>query len=424
LNRSTDRILTTHVGSLVRTPQILRGVKAHVMREPYDDAQFARDVLSGIHEVVRKQAEIGIDIPSDGEYGRQGFRGYINERLGGLVPRDPRPDEVPFGALGFPEREQFPAFYEQYFSHYRYLWMPPEVDISNVPNLPGNHQHYRLTGPITYTGQAAIKHDIETLKTAMADHNFVDAFIPSDVPSGRSGDENIRDFYPSERAYLYAVADALHDEYKAITDSGLLLQIDLASLNPRRRWTLTETGEGLPDEDAGQQAVEQGVEILNHALQGIPEDRVRYHHCWGSMNTPHVTDPPLREIAPTMLKIKAQAYVIEAANPRHAHEWMVWRDIKLPDGKILVPGLISHQTNVVEHPELIAWRIKNFASVVGKENVIAGVDCGFSQYWDSIRVHPSVQWAKLKALVDGAALASAELWGSSARVRDAALVAP
>jgi len=396
-----------------------------VTHEPYDQAQFDRDVQSGIEEVLSKQAEIGIDIPSDGEYARQGFRGYINERLGGLEPRDPRPDEVPFGTLGFPERDEFPGFYEQYFSHYRYLWMPPDVDISNVPNLPGNHQNYRLTGPITYTGQAAIQHDIERLKAAMAGHgsNFVDAFIPSDVPSGRSGDENIREFYPSESAYLYAVADALHEEYRAITDSGLLVQIDLAALNPRRRWTLTETRDGLPDDEVGQRAVDEGVEILNHALRDIPEEQVRYHHCWCSMNTPHTTDPPLREIVPSMLKIKAQAYVVEAANPRHEHEWMVWKDVKLPDGKILIPGLISHQTNVVEHPELIAWRIKNFASVVGKENVIGGVDCGFSQYWDSIRVHPSVQWAKLKALVDGAALASKELWGSSAQVRDTALVA-
>jgi 5-methyltetrahydropteroyltriglutamate--homocysteine methyltransferase len=379
------------------------------MHEPYNDEQFASDVQTGIREVVRQQAEIGIDIPSDGEYGRQGFRGYINERLGGLEPRAPRPDEPAFGALGFPEREEFPGFYEQYFSHYRYLWMPPDVDISDVPNLPGNHQNYRLTGPVTYTGQAAIRRDIDTLKSAMVGHAFVDAFIPSDVPSGRTGDENIRDFYPSESAYLYAVADALHEEYRAIADSGLLLQIDLASLNPRRRWTLTE-GPGANGQ-AGQRAVEEGVEILNHALSGIPEDRVRYHHCWGSMNTPHVTDPPLREIAPTMLKIKAQAYVVEAANPRHEHEWMVWKDVKLPDGKILIPGLISHQTNVVEHPELVAWRIKNFASVVGKENVIGGVDCGFSQYWDSIRQHPTVQWAKLKSLVDGAALASRDLWG-------------
>jgi 5-methyltetrahydropteroyltriglutamate--homocysteine methyltransferase len=410
LNRSTERILTTHVGSLVRTPQILQGVKAHVLHHPYDEEQFARDVEEGIKEVVRKQAEIGIDIPSDGEYGRQGFRAYINERLGGLEPRDPRSDEVPFSNLRSPERELFPEFFEQYYAHYRYLWMPPEVDISSVPNLPGNHQNYRVVGPITYTGQAAIKRDIQLLRSAMTGHKFVDAFIPSDVPSGRIGDEKIRDFYPSASAYLYAVADALHEEYSAIVDSGFLLQIDLAALHPRRRWTLTEGASQEDDDEAAQRAVEEGVEILNHALQGIPEERVRYHHCWGSMNTPHTTDPPLAEIAPTMLKIKAQAYVVEAANPRHEHEWMVWRDLRLPEGKILIPGLISHQTNVVEHPELVAWRIKNFASVVGKENVIGGVDCGFSQFWDSIRVHPSVQWAKLRSLVEGAALASQALW--------------
>jgi len=227
LKRSTDRILTTHVGSLVRTPAILRGVKAHVMHEPYNDEQFAIDVQSGIADVVRKQAEVGIDIPSDGEYGRQGFRGYINERLSGLEPREPRQDEVPFGALGFPEREQFSGFYDQYFSHYRYLWMPPDVDISNVPNLPGNHQNYRLTGRVAYTGQAAIRRDIDTFEAAMAGYAFVDAFIPSDVPSGRTGDENIRDFYPSESAYLYAVADALHEEYKAITDSGICCRLTL-----------------------------------------------------------------------------------------------------------------------------------------------------------------------------------------------------
>jgi 5-methyltetrahydropteroyltriglutamate--homocysteine methyltransferase len=156
--------------------------------------------------------------------------------------------------------------------------------------------------------------------------------------------------------------------------------------------------------------MELAVEVLNHALQGIPEEQVRYHHCWGSMNSPHTQDQPLREVIGPLLKIRAQAYVLEAANPRHEHEWMVWRDVELPDGKILIPGVISHQTNVVEHPELVARRLKNYASVVGKENLIAGVDCGFSQYWDSIRVHPTVQWAKLRALADGAALASRDLW--------------
>jgi len=231
--------------------------------------------------------------------------------------------------------------------------------------------------------------------------------MPADLPSRRRIDENLLEFYPSVEAYLYAVADALREEYRAIADSGLIIQLDLAALTTGSR------AAQAPTHDA-----EQNVEIINHALLGIPQEQVRYHHCWGSMNQPHTQDAPLSTFVHTMLRINAQAYSVEAANPRHEHEWMLWKDVKLPDGKILIPGVVSHQTNVVEHPELVAWRIKNFASVVGKENVIAGTDCGFSQFWDSIRVHPSVQWAKLKSLADGAALASTELW----RTRAAAAV--
>jgi 5-methyltetrahydropteroyltriglutamate--homocysteine methyltransferase len=248
----------------------------------------------------------------------------------------------------------------------------------------------------------------------MAGFDFVEAFVPADLPTTRMGDENILDFYPTIEAYLYAVADALHEEYRAIADAGMIVQLDLAALTLARRWTLTER-QGMSEEER-QRAVDVGVEIINHALRGIPEEMVRYHHCWGSGNQPHTHDPSLRSFVHTMLRIKAQAYSVEAGNPRHAHEWMVWQDVKLPEGKILIPGLISHQTNVVEHPELVAWRIKNFASCVGKENVIAGTDCGFSQFWDSIRVHPTVQWAKLRALAEGAALASKELWGGRVAV--------
>ena len=350
---------------------------------------------------MQKQAEVGIDIPSDGEFGRQGFQAYISERLSGLEPLEEPPGEDPFRYLGSAERAQFPGFFEQYFSHYRYLWMPPEVDISEVPNRPGNYERFRVVGPVAYQGQAAIKADIERLSEAMAGCSFADAFMSADLPSRRRIDAGIRDVYPSEAAYLYAVADALREEYRAIADAGLIIQLDLAALAPGVRSPLAQTHD--PDQD---------IEIINHALQGIPEEQVRYHHCWGSMNQPHTHDAPLSTFVHTMLRIKAQAYSIEAANPRHEHEWMLWQDVKLPDGKILIPGVISHQTNVVEHPELVAWRIKNFAGLVGKENVIAGTDCGFSQFWDSIRVHPSVQWAKLKALADGAALASAALWGS------------
>jgi 5-methyltetrahydropteroyltriglutamate--homocysteine methyltransferase len=208
---------------------------------------------------------------------------------------------------------------------------------------------------------------------------------------------------------MYALADALSVEYTAIVEAGFILQLDYALLNPRNH-ALLQTKPDATDEEVTR-AMEIGIEVVNHALRDIPEEKVRYHHCWGSMNTPHTFDTPLREITDLLFKIKAQAYCIEAANPRHEHEWMVWKDVKLPDGKILIPGLISHATNIVEHPELIAWRIENFAGVVGKENVIAGADCGFSQYWDSIRVHPSVQWAKLQVLAEGAALASKKLWG-------------
>jgi 5-methyltetrahydropteroyltriglutamate--homocysteine methyltransferase len=408
MRRSTDRILTTHVGSLVRTPQILQGFKARAIGAPYDDARLAEDVRQGVAEVVRKQVDIGIDIPSDGEYGRPGFRAYINSRLTGLEHRPYEPGEdVWFSSA---ERELFPDFFDQYISHYRYLWMYPEVSLEGVPNLPGDYERFHLTGPVAYAGQGIIRREIDNLKHALEGLDVGDAFIPADVPTARKGDHDILKYYPSESAYLYAVADALHEEYCAIVEAGFLVQLDLAPLKLSSRSMLTEKP-NLSAEEATR-ALEQGIEIVNHAVRDIPEDRIRYHHCWGSNNEPHTTDPPLSRLVHLILKVKAQAYSIEAANPRHEHEWMVWQDVKLPNGKILIPGVISHQTNVVEHPELVSWRIKNFASVVGKENVIAGTDCGFSQFWDHIRVHPSVQWAKLQALVEGAQLASRDLWAS------------
>ena len=230
--------------------------------------------------------------------------------------------------------------------------------------------------------------------------HVADAFITAVTPTTERKDAGVLDFYPNHRAYLYALADALHEEYKAITDAGFILQLDRPAQNPVLNLS--------PEEQ--QRELELGIEMVNHALRGIPEDRVRSHWCGGSGNRPHIQDIPLRAMVTTMLKLNVQAYGFEAANPRHEHEVELWEDVKLPDGKIIVPGLISQSTNVVEHPELVAWRIKNFARLVGKENIIAGTDCGFSQDWDLIRVHPSIQWAKLQALVEGAALASAELW--------------
>jgi 5-methyltetrahydropteroyltriglutamate--homocysteine methyltransferase len=404
VKRSTERILTTHSGSLIRTREIIEGMKARTIDRPYDQVKLAADIKTGIGEVVRKQVEVGIDVVNDGELGRRGFTSYIHQRLTGLEPRPPEPHDFQLGPGG--ERAQFPEFSEQYDKYFRVLWMYPEISMAEVENAPAIVERFRVTGPISYKGQAAVQDDIATLKAALDGLAPADAFITAVTPTSRGSDRDVEKFYPTRQAYLYDLADAMHEEYKAITDAGFILQCDFAALNPSG--IIDRTNAPLED---GRRARELAVEVLNHALRDIPEDRVRYHHCWGSNNRPHTTDTSLNEIVPQMLKIKAQAYGVEAANPRHEHEWMVWKDVKLPDGKILIPGFISQSTNVVEHPELVAWRIKNFASVVGKENLIAGVDCGFSQYWDQIRVHPSVQWAKLSTLVEGAALASKELYG-------------
>jgi 5-methyltetrahydropteroyltriglutamate--homocysteine methyltransferase len=404
MKRSTDRILTTHVGSLIRTPEILRGMQAAALKRPYDAAKLATDIKSGIHDIVRKQVEIGIDVVNDGEFWRRGFVSYVHERLGGLQQRPLAPNEPTWGAQA--ERREFPGFFEQYAAKVRYDWMLPEIAMDEIAP-PENTEVFQLADRISYVGQASVARDIETLRGAAQGLDVSDVFVTAVTPMSRKNDERVRDFYPSQEAYLYAMADAMHEEYRAITQAGFILQLDYAALNPQSMLMIGKH-DASPDEMS--KARDLSVEIVNHALRGIPQEQVRYHHCWGSDNRPHTTDTPLSAIVHQMLRLNVQAYGVEAANPRHEHEWMVWKDVKLPDGKILFPGLISQSTNVVEHPDLVAWRIKNFASVVGKENVIASVDCGFSQWWDAIRVHPTVQWAKLKALVEGARRASDELW--------------
>lgn len=401
MKRSTDRILTTHVGSLIRPLNVLQGMMAKVLGEPVDEAQFQRDVRQGVADVVAKQAEIGIDIPSDGEISKPSFHNYVVERLGGLEKVPPSERGAYYAAL----TEEFPGFMTQYNAMYKTMWMPPELDAEKVRKAANTPPaRVRVAAPIHYVGQDALQTDLDNYQAALAGKDFVEAFMPSATPARDDADAGT--VYATESEYLYALADAMHVEYKAIVDAGYVVQLDLGL--PARNQVLP--GNPNPTPEDLRRASERQVEAYNHALRGIPEDRVRYHMCWGSMNTPHTTDVPLREVIDIILKIKAQAYVIEGANPRHEHEWMVWKDVKLPDGKILVPGVISHQTNVVEHPELVAWRISNFASVVGRENVIAGTDCGFSQGWNMARVHPEVQWAKLSALVEGAALASRQLW--------------
>lgn len=406
MKRSTDRILTTHVGSLVRSPEVLEFVMKKVAGIPYDEAAFETTLRGAVADVVARQAEVGIDIPSDGEFSKPSFHGYITERLSGLepVPREERPADV--GAMYSALSGEFPGFMRQYNGMYRTMWLPPELDrdlVDKAIHTPVDRS--RVVAPIAYKGQAELKRDLDNYQAALAGHDFAEAFVPAATPARNDAEPG--NVYESEEAYLFGLAEAMHEEYQAIVDAGFVLQLDLGL--PARNQVLP----GIPQPTTEQlrRASEIQVEAYNHALRGIPQDRVRYHLCWGSMNTPHTTDIPLQEFVDLILKINAGAYAIEAANPRHEHEWKIWEDVKLPDDKILIPGVVSHSTNVVEHPELVAARIENYAKVVGRERVIAGTDCGFSQGWDMIRVHPEVQWAKLSALAEGAAIASRRLWG-------------
>jgi 5-methyltetrahydropteroyltriglutamate--homocysteine methyltransferase len=392
MKQSTDRILTTHVGSLVRPPGLVELIRAKENGQPYDQQELAAQVQSSVREVVHKQVETGVDIPSDGEYGKPSFSGYVNERLSGFERRPRDPNESPLLNWGR-DRQLFREFYEEY------------------DRATGSASGYPVvcTGPIAYQGQAAVQSDIVTFKAALAGVNPAEAFIPAVAP-GTIELQRRNTYYPTDEAYLFAIAEAMREEYRAIVDAGFVLQLD----DPR-----VVTQYGMPDPAPSiadyRKFAELRVEAINHALAGIPSDRVRYHLCWGSWHGPHVTDVPLKDIVDIVLRVHADAYSVEAANPRHEHEWQVWEDVKLPDGKILIPGVVAHTTNLVEHPELIAWRITTYARMVGRENVIAGTDCGFSQGAFTPRVHHSIMWAKLQALAEGAALATKQLWSRASR---------
>jgi 5-methyltetrahydropteroyltriglutamate--homocysteine methyltransferase len=400
MNRSSSRILTTHVGSLVKTPEIIDAMRAEAMGEPFDRSALARDLRTGVAQVVRKQAEVGIDVPSDGEYGKSSWMGYVWDRFEGLEPTD-----QPQSDWFILRNAQFRGFQRAYDKIETTAWMP-ELPSGRKPEYANIIRFFAVTGPIKYRGQESMRRDIENFKAALAANpTFTDAFMPVVAPCSCSF-PGMNRYYKTEEEQLFATADALHEEYQMIVDAGLVLQVDDAIL-PMMYIA------GAPGQDLKKYLKWASMcqDALNHALRGIPEDRVRYHICWGSQNAPHTWDIPLRDLVDVVLKVKAQAYCIEAANPRHEHEWRVWEQVKLPAGKILIPGIVTHCTNVVEHPELVAWRIENFARLVGRENVMAGTDCGFSQGWNWARVHEEVQWAKLSALAEGAKLASSHLWG-------------
>jgi len=387
MKRSTDRILTTHVGSLIR-PQALQDIlRAKQAGQPYDQAAYETCLKQSIDDVVSRQAEIGVDVVSDGEFGKAiSWNQYVVERLSGFelraIPAGYRPG-VP-GA----DRTRFKEFYA-------------ELDVREPM---ANAKMVACVGPVKYIGQDILRRDIDNFKAALKGAKVEEAFMPVVAPSSVLPDRK-DEYYKGEAEWLDAVTAAMRTEYRTIVDAGFILQIDDAraataydrmvppgTFEEYRRW------------------LAKFVESLNCALEGIPEDRVRYHVCWGSWPGPHVSDVALKDIVDLILKVRAGAYVIESANPRHEHEWQVWKNVKLPDGKVLIPGVISHATNVVEHPELIAERITRFANLLGRENVLAGTDCGFAQGTFYRRVHPTVMWAKFEALVEGARLASKQLW--------------
>jgi 5-methyltetrahydropteroyltriglutamate--homocysteine methyltransferase len=389
MKRSEDRILTTHVGSIVR-PSQLRELAARAQDSAQDQRRYEDFLRDSVAEVVRMQAKVGIDIVNDGEFGKSSWSNYILERITGF---EHRADQLrPVYWLGR-DRDRFPDVMAAEFP-----WMA-----SGVPTEA-------CVGPIKYRDHNAINRDIGNLKAALQSVSVEEAFLPVVAPASSAYD-GVNEYYPTEKEYVYAIADALHEEYRAIYDSGLLLQVDDAVLANMYDHLVEKSPENY------RQWADLRIEALNHALQGIPEDRIRYHVCFGSWHVPHLADAPLEEILGFILAVRAGAYSIEAANPRHEHEWRVWETTKLPAGKILIPGVVTHHTITVEHPRLVADRILRFARLVGRENVIAGTDCGFAQAQFIQRAAPSVMWAKFDALVQGARLASAELWpkGKSAQ---------
>ena len=387
MKRSEARILTTHAGSLIRPAGLLEHMAAKRDGKAHDETAYRACLTDSVREIVKRQQAAGIDVVSDGEFGKSiSWAQYALMRLSGFERRPVDPDSNPFkqGA----DRDRFAEFYD-------------ELDATDAPATTMDSV---CVGPIAYTGQDELRRDIDNLRSALNGAGVAEAFLPVAAPSSVIPDRK-NEYYASDEACLEAIAEAMSVEYRTIVEAGFLLQLDdaraavtfdrmvpPASLEDYRAW------------------VARHVDVLNHALDGIPPEKVRYHVCWGSWPGPHTTDVPLRDIVDLILRVNAGAYLIENANPRHEHEWRVWEDVELPDNKVLIPGVISHATNVVEHPELVAQRIVRIARLVGRENVMGGTDCGFAQGAFYRRVHPSIMWAKLESLAEGARIASSVLW--------------
>jgi 5-methyltetrahydropteroyltriglutamate--homocysteine methyltransferase len=411
MKHSTDRILTTHAGSLSRPANLIDMSKAVATGQSRsDDPAYLECLATSVADVVTKQHNAGIDIPDDGEFGKPvagsydygAWWNYAFARMSGFSApgtsaaateaKHKKSSVADLALTSFANRRDWQKFGEFY--------KDPESGgalMGSAARRPVGRP--TCTGPIKYTGHAALQADIDNLKKAMAATGAEEGFMCSIGPGSFARSED--HYYKTEEEFLFASADAMHDEYKAIVDAGIVLQIDDPSLPDN--WDMINPEPPLREFKKFEQV---RMEALNHALRGLPADRVRLHICWGSWHGPHTTDIPLKDIVDLVLSVNASAYSVEAGNVRHEHEWRVWRDVKLPDDKLLIPGVVSHATNIVEHPQVVADRIVRYAQVVGRERVIAGTDCGLGG-----RIHPQIAWAKLEALSEGAKLASKELWG-------------
>ena len=382
MKRSTDRILITHVGSLARPKDLMDMLLARNEGKPFDNSALARCTREAVAEVVEKQIECGVDIINDGELGKSNFSRYTKERLGGFVERAASPDFKPTSIFGRDLLE-----FTEYFNR------------GGRTSIGHHARVFHCVEPLKYVGQEEVNADIANLKFALQDKKYEEAFLPAVAP-GTLEHWMKNDFYKTNEEYLFAIADAMREEYKAIVEAGFILQID----DP----DLADAWQMHPEMSVAdyRKYQEMRIDALNHGLRDLPIDRIRFHMCWGSYHGPHKYDIPLKDIADLILKVRADAYSIEASNPCHDHEWRVWEDTKLPDGKILIPGVVGHYSDFIEHPQAIADRLVRYAKIVGRENVIAGTDCGIGS-----RVgHPQVGWAKFQALAEGARIATKELW--------------
>ena len=427
-----QRIQVTHAGSLIRPAELLAYLSAvDHGRASTDSVEYQASLARAVAYVVRRQAETGIDVIDDGEMGKSTWITYLYERTTGL---ESRPLTGNFSSIlpASRDRQNFPGAYRELdmLEHDANVRIRSEVtapvaeageagpDGAAAGGGAGEEEDkgqgavsWVCTGPMSYDA-AAIERDLVNFKVALegTGKDIADTFMPVVAPASAYWLAN--EYYQSDEEFVYAIADVLHEEYQAIISSGAYLQVDDAVLMHEAD-TMLSRGQSWEDYRAWARV---RVDALNHALRGLPEDRIRYHVCFGSWHGPHAYDPPLRDSIDLVLAVNAKYYLMEQANPRHEHEWKIWQDVPLPDGKVLVPGVVTHHTNVVEHPELVAQRLIRLANVVGRDRVMGGTDCGFAQGAFMHRVHEEIQWAKLASLVEGAAIASRELWGAKADV--------